>query len=76
MAAEKKDMQEMMGKMKRKISELEVRVMESQRKEAKEVVQVERKLEELKNVRNEFVALEEQLLVKRGELEDCRRRLA
>ena len=76
MAAEKKDMQEMMGKMKRKISELEVRVMESQRKEAKEVVQVERKLEELKNVRNEFVAIEEQLLVKRGELEDCRRRLA
>ena len=76
MVAEKKDMQEMMGKMKRKISELEVRVMESQRKEAKEVVQVERKLEELKNVRDEFVALQEQLLVKRGELEDCRRRLA
>ena len=74
--AEKKDMQEMMGKMKRKISELEVRVMESQRKEAREVIQVERKLEELKNVRNEFVALQEQLLVKRGELEDCRRRLA
>ena len=76
MVAEKKDMQEMMGKMKRKSSELEVRVMEAQRKEAKEGIQVERKLEELKNVRNEFVALQEQLLVKRGELEDCRRRLA